>query len=410
MNAEIISIADEILIGQIVNTNATFISQVLNNIGIHCVYIHTVRDNKNDILRAIDLALNRSDLIILTGGLGPTNDDLTKEVLCDYFDDDLVVNNDVLNDITSFFQSKGREDISKLNKEQALVPSMAKVFRNPIGTAPAIYFNKLNHLIALPGVPYEMKFLLNKFLSFFKKKYNLPYILHKTVFVKNIPESKLASLLVDWENNLNPKLQLAYLPKPGIVRLRLSCEGNDLAELNKIIASELLKLSKLVIYEDSLNDIFVKIHDFFILNKYTLSVAESCSGGKIASKITSFSGASSYFRGGVIAYSDEIKHKVLGVSKDIINKYSSVSEQVAEAMSNNCCKKFNSDFSISTTGYAGPSVGKNKLSLGTVFISITTPISTNVSKYQFSGDRELVISQVLDKSLDLIYKEIKKLQ
>jgi nicotinamide-nucleotide amidase len=154
----------------------------------------------------------------------------------------------------------------------------------------------------------------------------------------------------------------------------------------------------------------VKIHDFFILNKYTLSVAESCSGGKIASKITSFSGASSYFRGGVIAYSDEIKHKVLGVSKDIINKYSSVSEQVAEAMSNNCCKKFNSDFSISTTGYAGPSVGKNKLSLGTVFISITTPISTNVSKYQFSGDRELVISQVLDKSLDLIYKEIKKLQ
>ena len=175
MNAEIISIADEILIGQIVNTNATFISQALSDVGIHCNYVHTVRDNKNDILRAIDLALNRSDLIILTGGLGPTNDDLTKEVLCDYFDDDLVVNNDVLNDITSFFQSKGREDISKLNKEQALVPSMAKVFRNPIGTAPAIYFNKLNHLIALPGVPYEMKFLLNKFLSFFKKKYNLPF-------------------------------------------------------------------------------------------------------------------------------------------------------------------------------------------------------------------------------------------
>ena len=410
MNAEIISIADEILIGQIVNTNATFISQSLNDVGIHCRYIHTVRDNKDDILQAINLAVKRSDLVILTGGLGPTNDDLTKDVLCDYFDDDLVVNRDVLNDITSFFQSKGREDISSLNKEQALVPSKAKVFRNTIGTAPAIYFNESNHLVAFPGVPYEMKFLLNKFLSFFKKIYNLPYILHKTVFIKNIPESQLASLLVDWETNLSHKLKLAYLPKPGIVRLRLSCEGNDLEQLKKLIASELLKLSKLVIYEDTIIDIFEKVHEFFILNNFTLSVAESCSGGKIASKITSLPGASSYFKGGAIAYTDEVKHDLLGVSKDLINKHSSVSEEVAKVMSNNCCKIFQSDFAISTTGYAGPNTGNSKHPLGTVFIAITSPKLTNVSKYQFSGDRESVISQVLEKSLNLIYKEIKKLK
>tara|TARA_B100000768_G_scaffold4457_1_gene5573 strand:- start:12600 stop:13832 length:1233 start_codon:yes stop_codon:yes gene_type:complete len=410
MNAEIISIADEILIGQIVNTNATFISQALSDVGIHCNYVHTVRDHKEDILQAIDLAYKRSNLVILTGGLGPTNDDLTKDVLCDYFDDTLIVDNDVLNDITSFFKSKGREDISKLNKEQALVPSKAKIFRNAIGTAPAIYLNKSNHLVAFPGVPYEMKFLLNKFLSYFKKKYNLPFILHQTVFVKNIPESQLASLLNEWENNLHHKLKLAYLPKPGIVRLRLSSEGNDLQQLKKITDNELHKLSKLVVYEEILEDVFNKIHDFFTLNNYTLSVAESCSGGVIASKITANAGASSYFRGGVVAYSDDIKHKFLNIDKDLIKKYSSVSKQVAEVMSNNCCEIFNSDFSISTTGYAGPSLDNAQQPVGTVFISITSPTSTNVSKYQFSGDRELVISQVLDKSLDLIYKEIKKLK
>jgi nicotinamide-nucleotide amidase len=228
--------------------------------------------------------------------------------------------------------------------------------------------------------------------------------------VKNIPESQLASLLNEWENNLHHKLKLAYLPKPGIVRLRLSSEGNDLQQLKKITDNELHKLSKLVVYEEILEDVFNKIHDFFTLNNYTLSVAESCSGGVIASKITANAGASSYFRGGVVAYSDDIKHKFLNIDKDLIKKYSSVSKQVAEVMSNNCCEIFNSDFSISTTGYAGPSLDNAQQPVGTVFISITSPTSTNVSKYQFSGDRELVISQVLDKSLDLIYKEIKKLK
>jgi len=408
MKAEIISIADEILIGQIVNTNATFISKLLNDFGISCEYIHTIKDARSDIVCTISLALNRSDLVIVTGGLGPTNDDLTKLALCDYFNDSLIENKEVLFDIVSFFKSKGRGEISQLNKEQALVPSKAKIFRNSIGTAPGLYFNNHNHLIALPGVPYEMKYLLNNFLLSFKQEFKLPYILHKTVFVRNIPESQLANMLFDWEKNLDAKLKLAYLPKPGLVRLRLSCSGNDKDELNYLVSKELIKLKELVVFENEEVDLFKKIHDFFNNNNYSLSVAESCSGGAISSKITSFAGSSSYFKGAIIAYNNEIKESFLDINHKLIEELTSVSNEVAQKMSKNIAQKFNSDFSISTTGYAGPSGGDVKNPLGTVFISINTAENNIVSKYLFSGDRELIITQVRNKAFEMLYEEIKK--
>ncbi len=408
MKAEIITIGDEILIGQITNTNSSWLADQLVNNGIECTKISTVGDNSESIKNALTNLDKETELTIITGGLGPTNDDITKKVLCEIFEDDLILNNHVLNDITDFFKRKKRSKILDLNKNQALVPSKAKIIRNSMGTAPGIWFKKNNkNILALPGVPYEMKHLFKDFLKIFKSQNKLKTITNKTIFIKNIPESQIANMIKEWELNLNDKIKLAYLPRPGTVRLRLSLIGNNQKKQLSIIEDELRKLENYIEFSESDIDLNVLVHDLLIESSFTISVAESCSSGFIASELTSISGSSSYFSGGIIAYNDEIKVNILDINKDTIIKESSVSSIVAELMAKNVAKKFNTDFAISTTGYASSS-SQNISPLGTVFIAIKTPMKTIVKQFLFSGSRKIIIDQVKDKAFEMLLEEIKK--
>ena len=408
MKAEIITIGDEILIGQIIDTNSSWIADQLVSNGIECIKITTVADQKSSIFNTI--IKSTADLIIMTGGLGPTKDDITKTVLCDFFNDQLIVNSKVLNDISQFFERKKRMKIIDLNKDQALVPSKARVIRNMMGTAPGLWFNQKGvDLLALPGVPYEMKRLFKDFLELFRNENKLRIIVNKTIYIKNIPESQIADIIKEWENTLHKDIKLAYLPRPGLVRLRLSTIGNDEIKQNKLINSELEKLKEYIEFNESEINLNQLVHDKFIKSNFTLSVAESCSSGIIASELTSNAGSSKYFSGGIIAYSDKIKQDILDIDKEIIKKQSSVCSDVAKLMVENVAKKFSSDFSISTTGYASPS-NDNNITVGKVFIGIKTPNSLFVEEFLFSGDRKIIIQQVKDKALELLFNEIKKIK
>jgi len=410
MKAEIITIGDEILIGQITNTNSSWLADQLVNNGIECTKISTVGDNSESIKNALTNLDKETELTIITGGLGPTNDDITKKVLCEIFEDDLILNNHVLNDITDFFKRKKRSKILDLNKNQALVPSKAKIIRNSMGTAPGIWFKKNNkNILALPGVPYEMKHLFKDFLKIFKSQNKLKTITNKTIFIKNIPESQIANMIKEWESNLNDKIKLAYLPRPGTVRLRLSLIGNNQKKQLSIIEDELRKLENYIEFFEGDIDLNVLVHDLLIESSFTISVAESCSSGFIASELTSISGSSSYFRGGIIAYNDEIKVNILDINKDTIIKESSVSSTVAELMAKNVARRFNTDFAISTTGYASSSL-QNTSPVGTVFIAVKTPMKTIVKQFLFSGSRKIIIDQVKDKAFEMLLEEIKKIK
>lgn len=410
MKAEIITIGDEILIGQIINTNSSWLADQLVNNGIECTKISTVGDNSESIKNALTNLDKETELTIITGGLGPTNDDITKKVLCNVFEDDLILNNQVLNDITDFFKRKKRSKILGLNKNQALVPSKAKIIRNSMGTAPGIWFKKNNkNILALPGVPYEMKHLFKDFLKIFKSQNKLKTITNKTIFIKNIPESQIANMIKEWESNLNDKIKLAYLPRPGTVRLRLSIIGNNQKKQLSIIEDELRKLENYIEFSEGDIDLNILVHDLLIESSFTISVAESCSSGFIASELTSISGSSSYFRGGIIAYNDEIKVNILDINKDTIIKESSVSSTVAELMAKNVAKRFNTDFAISTTGYASSSL-QNTSPVGTVFIAVKTPMKTIVKQFLFSGSRKIIIDQVKDKAFEMLIEEIKKIK
>ena len=409
MKAEIITIGDEILIGQIVNTNAAWLAKALTEIGVECVSIRTVRDSHEDICCALDDALKKVDLIIFTGGLGPTNDDLTKNSLCEYFKDSLVVNEDVLYDITAFFKKKGKEDILDLNTNQALVPSKAKVIRNRLGTAPGLFFQQKNkNIVAFPGVPYEMKALMNQFILDFKKENELLNIVQKTIFVSNIPESELASILKEWELAINSNIKLAYLPSPGLVRLRLSCIGKNKDLLEKLIKIELDKLIRIINFEEAELDLADQVLKYFTKKNATLSVAESCSSGLIASYLASKSGCSQYFKGGIVAYNNIIKNEILDIEMHTITKHTAVSSQVVSKMAENVSKKFNSEYSIATSGYAGPFGGDDNNPIGTVYIAIKTPVDIIVNKFLFSGDRSIILDQVKLKSLEILLQQVKK--
>ena len=408
MKAEIITIGDEILIGQITNTNASWLAKQLVDNGIQCIRITTVGDSFYSIKEALKKAKEENDLVITTGGLGPTNDDITKKVLCDFFNDKLVLNKKVLSDISDFFERKKRTNIIDLNRNQALVPSKAKIIRNSMGTAPGIWFSdKESNILSLPGVPYEMKFLFDYFLKDFKKLNKLQTIYHKTVYVRNVPESQIADKIKDWENNLNKNIKLAYLPRPGMVRLRLSILGDNEKNQKELIDFELEKLKKYIVFSELETDLNKLVYELLMKSGKSISVAESCTSGIIASKLTLFEGSSSFFKGGVVVYSDTSKHKVLGVSKNLIKEKSSVSKQVAKSMAEKVSEKFNSDFAISSTGFASETKNK-ECTVGQVYIGLKTPKSIVVNEFLFSGDRQIIISQVKDKAFEMLIDHIKK--
>ncbi|MFV8359735.1 CinA family nicotinamide mononucleotide deamidase-related protein [Flavobacterium sp. LS1P3] len=414
MKATIVTIGDEILIGQIVDTNSGYIAKSLDKIGVEINEMISISDDKTHILDTFAALQNKVDLVIITGGLGPTKDDITKKTFCDYFDDELIVDQKVLAHVTQLIEGFYKRTITQINKDQALVPSKCTVLHNQVGTAPGMWMKKENTVfISLPGVPYEMKYLVeHEIIPKVVREYKRPYIIHKTILTYGQGESMVAERIEDWENNLPEFIKLAYLPAPGRVRLRLSARGTDKEKLEAAL-------------EENVNSLDVIIHDIIVgfdddetlevvvgkmLTKQnkTISTAESCTGGKIAGVLTSVSGASKYFKGSVVSYATEVKIDVLGVPESFVKENSVVSREVVSAMALNVKNMMKTDYAIATTGNAGPSKGDSNAEVGTVFIALATPSEVIVEEFNFGQPREKVIDRAVIKSLELLQKEILK--
>ncbi|MFS4467625.1 competence/damage-inducible protein A [Maribacter sp. 2210JD10-5] len=415
MLAEIITIGDEILIGQIVDTNSAFISKELNKIGVSVYQITSIQDDREHILKALADAQSRVDLVIVTGGLGPTKDDITKHTFCEYFQDSLVKNKKVLEHIEALFAKHITTPISDMNRLQAMVPSTAEVLYNEFGTAPGMWFQKDNTVfVSLPGVPFEMKNLItNRVIPKITEFYERPYIIHKTIVTYGLGESAIAERIEAWENALPSFIKLAYLPSLGRVRLRMSAKGFERSLLEDGIAKESKKLVSLIgdiVYgiedEETLEQLIAKL---LTEKKLTLATAESFTGGKIAKTMTAIPGASAYFKGSVVSYATEVKINVLGVPKELVEKHSVVSEAVAVAMAKGAQKLLKSDFAIATTGNAGPTKGDSNAEVGTVFIAIVTPNRVFAEKFNMGNHRTRIVKKSVNKAFELLQKEILKM-
>ncbi len=412
MQAEIITIGDEILIGQIIDSNSAFLGGELNKIGISVYQITSVQDDRGHILRALEGANKRSGLVIVTGGLGPTKDDVTKEALCAYFEDRLERNNDLLQHIEMLFQKYKSTPISELNRKQALVPTKAHLLQNNYGTAPGLWLEKEGTVfVFLPGVPYEMKALMAEaVLPRAIEKFERPHIFHKTIMTYGWGESAIANAIEDWENKLPEGIKLAYLPSLGRVRLRLSGKSHDREQLEKKINREVKKLYPIIgeiIYGEEGDESIEALIGKLLTNKgMTLATAESFTGGKIAEQLTAVPGASNYFKGTVVSYATETKIKLLGVEEDMVREHSVVSEAVAIAMAKNVKQIIGTDFSIATTGNAGPVKGDSDVAVGTVYIAISTPERTFAQEFAMGNPRERVVKKSVNKAFELLCKEI----
>ena len=414
MNAEIISIGDEILIGQITNTNAQWMAQQLNLIGISVKQISTVGDNREDIIRIFSEAKNRADIILITGGLGPTNDDITKQCLCEFFNTKLIFNEQCFEDVTRIFAERNLE-MPAINRGQAEIPENCIPIRNKNGTAPGMWFESNPNgiiFVSLPGVPYEMKAMMSDFvIPELQKKFNKNFIVHKTIHTQGIGESSLAEKIKEWEDSLaKHEIKLAYLPAPGQVKLRLSAEGinqekiiqsidKKIAELRQIIPGYIFAIEEFGKEPETLEKV---IGEILRQKKKTLAVAESCTGGYIAHLITSIAGSSDYFNGGIIAYSNEIKINVLKVDSKILEERGAVSKEVAEQMSDGVRKRLKADFGISTTGIAGPTGGSTEKPVGTVWVSVASEDKIISEKFNFGNNRERNIRRASLSALNLL--------
>lgn len=415
MLAEIITIGDELLIGQVVDTNSAFISQTLNNIGASVYQITSVQDDKTHILQAFKDAESRVDIIIITGGLGPTKDDVTKKTIAEYFNDTLVRDASVTKNIEDIWKKYVRQTLLQVNKDQALVPSKATVLMNELGTAPGMWLDKgQKTFVSLPGVPFEMKKLLvNKVIPKLKEKYKFPFILHKTLLTYGLGESTLANRIEAWEDALPQTVKLAYLPRLGSVRLRLSSKGFNEKAIRDNIDTEIKKVLPLIGdaffgFEDEAKSLEAIIAKRLTDSGKTLAIAESCTGGNVTEQFTQNAGASAYFNGGVVTYGTESKIKVLGVSETLINEHSVVSAAVAEAMAKNVRDLFNADYGVATTGNAGPSKGESDADVGTVFIAIATKNGVISQRFMLGLARKRVIKKAVNKALEMLEKEILK--
>ena len=412
MKAELVSIGDEILIGQIVNTNSVFLAKELNKIGVEIAQITSISDQKEIIIKALDEARKRADIIIMTGGLGPTSDDVTKHALCEYFDDHLVKNHNILEHIENIFRKYVTTPISDMNREQANLPSKAKILHNQFGTAAGMWFiNQAKVFISLPGVPYEMEALVkNEVLPKIQEQFVLPALYHKTILTYGLGESVIAARIADWEKNLPESIKLAYLPSLGRVRLRLSSKGAVLDTLKKQVDEQIEKVIP------SIQDIYFGTEEdqsieFLIADKLkrlgnTLSCAESCTGGAIATKFTSHPGASSFFLGSAVTYAVDSKTSILGVERSIIDQYGEVSGPVASAMALGAKKKYKSDFALATTGNAGPTKGDMGQEVGTVFIGLASPEGVESLQFNMGNNRTRVINKTVNQAFEILYRAL----
>jgi nicotinamide-nucleotide amidase len=418
MQVEIITIGDEILIGQIVDTNSAFIGQLLNLNGMSVKQISSVSDNRGHILKALEEARSRADIIIITGGLGPTKDDITKKTLCEYFQTSMRFDENVYEDVVNIFATYGKE-VTPLNRLQAEVPSICEAIRNKNGTAPGMWFNVEGKIfISLPGVPYEMKALMKgQVLPKLRSMFKLPSIVHKTVLTQGIGESTLSELISDWEDSLAAqKIKLAYLPSPGMVRLRLSTKGDDQVKLTDAVDKKIEELKELIseyiygyeVYGEEKETLEMMLGKMLTERNKTVSTAESCTGGYISHLITKVPGSSKYYIGSVISYAYEIKESELGVPHEVIMKYGAVSQPVVEQMAKAIRERYKTDYSISASGIAGPDGGTADKPVGTVWISIATPDKVISEKFLFGSNRERNIQKTANAALNMLKKEIEK--
>ena len=411
MKATIITIGDEILIGQILDTNSRYISRVLNAHGIVVTERTSIGDNRAQIVETLDRALKQSEVVIVTGGLGPTKDDITKHTLCDYFGSTLRYDEVEAEHIRTMLEARNIA-FNDLNRGQAMVPECCTVLHNAHGTAPGMWFEREGRVvISLPGVPFEMQHLIDEeVMPRLKVRFELREIVHRTMITFGIAESILAERIASWEDALPDYIHLAYLPAPNVVRLRLSAYEVEGKEVRQQIDTLFEKLREIIpdniagFEEASVEEL---VHNILIKRGQTLAVAESCTGGTIASKFTAQAGASTYFLCGVVSYSNESKSGILGVPMADIEQYGAVSEQVAKAMAQGAKGVSGADFAISTTGIAGPTGGSKEKPVGTVWIGVATPEKCYAVCKNCGTDRSQIVSRATAYAIAMLYDELK---
>lgn len=412
MLAEIITIGDEILIGQIVDTNSAWMAKQLNLIGVSVKQITSVSDDEQHILEALELAEKRADLILITGGLGPTKDDITKKTLARYFNMGFRNDPGALEMVRQIFE-KYKRPLLDINIQQADVPDGCEVIVNKNGTAPCMWFEQNNTIfVSMPGVPYEMMYLMDdEILPRITSRFKLPFIVHKTILTANIGESFLAKEIEEIEDSLPAHIKLAYLPKLGQVRLRLSAKGNNEAELNKeveVYAKQIIsKVNKFVVTDEDI-PLEKAILNLMKSKELTLSTAESCTGGYIAHLITQHAGSSSVYWGGAVAYAYELKESILGVEESTLNTFGAVSEQTVTEMAEGAIKHFKTDYAIAVSGIAGPGGGTEDKPVGTVWIAISSKNKTVAKVFNFSNKRIQNIERSAASALAMLLNLLKE--
>ena len=403
MKATIINIGDELLIGQVVNTNASTMARLLTGVGIEVVRTEVIGDNRQDIWDAVDKAINTTDAVLLTGGLGPTKDDITKHLLCEYFGSELYENEEALNNVKRIFKARGYE-LTEVNRRQAWVPRCCQVLNNDLGTAPCMWFERGGKvLVSMAGVPFEMEWLMNnRVLPRLQHHFRTGTILNKNILVQGIGESFLSDLIEPWELALPSFIRLAYLPVAGMVKLRLTARGSDETLLQEAIrkaVSELYPIAGQYIVGEDCETLPELVAQKLTSAGCTLAVAESCTGGTIASRLTALAGASAYFKGGIVAYSNEVKECALGVSHDTLAAHGAVSEETVRQMVEGVRSRLNSDYALATTGIAGPTGGTPDKPVGTVWIAACSR-NTTVTQLMHYGDRR---QQTIDRTVNQAY-------
>lgn len=409
MFAEIVTIGDEILIGQVVDTNSAWMAEQLNIVGVNVAQITSIADNREQILDTLTQAAAHADVVLITGGLGPTRDDITKQTLCEYFDTRLVLNVEALKNIERIFVSRGYA-LTPVNSAQAELPESCDPLINAQGTASGMWFEKEGKLyVSMPGVPFEMKGLMKDFVLPRLAKINNKVVLHRTVLTQGVGESFLADKISDWEDTLPAHIKLAYLPQPGIVRLRLSGRGKNKKLIQLELDNRIEALYKIIpdfIFGEGADTLEGLCGSLLRDQNLTLATAESCTGGYIAHLITSIAGSSDYFKGSVVSYANEVKEKVLGVSSELLNVQGAVSEEVVVEMAQGAKKLLNVDCVIAVSGIAGPGGGSPEKPVGTIWICLITPRETKTRKFLFGDQRDRNIRRTALAALAMLHKAL----
>ena len=413
MNVEIIVIGDELLIGQVTDTNSGWIARELNHIGWEVTEITTVRDRSREITDALNSSFGRVDVVLMTGGLGPTKDDITKQTLCDYFGGKLVFDESVFANVEAIFRRR-KLTMNDSTRNQAYVPNVCTVIQNPVGTAPVMWFERNGKvLVSMPGVPTEMKTVMKEAVISRLREYFRDHssILHRTCLVKDFTESRLSETLSDFEAQLPGCIKLAYLPTPGVIRLRLTARGDEESYLQKIIDDEFFKLRTILgshLFCGSDTTLAGALGSILTERGETLATAESCTGGNIAHEITRIVGSSVYFKGSVVAYSNEVKIRVLNVSSEALSGFGAVSRETVLQMVSGVQRLLSSDCAIATSGIAGPGGGSVEKPVGTVWIAVRYGERSEAECFCFEGDREQVIARATQSALLMLIQLMTK--